>query len=241
MSRPRRNPWSTQSYQQDRRAAGCRHDRPWPASSGALPTIHEYAARTRPQWTPTTDSGNAADHVRQGRSGDLGSVWPACCSFRGRASGIRPGCGRPYRRLPWHRTQEDTLAPLSTVTLREITERDRGVIEELAVTAEQSYYVASVAEAWADAAGQPDGRARHRAVSVRQEPVGFVMISDGITVTNADYLGPYSLGRLTLARRSQGCGYATRALDLGVPHARTRPDARVLITSHGVGPASPRG
>jgi diamine N-acetyltransferase len=133
------------------------------------------------------------------------------------------------------------LAPPSTVTLREITEHDRGAIETLAVTSEQSHYVASVAESLAEAAQHPDARPWYRAVYADQEPVGFVMISDGITVSNPDYLGPYYLWRLIVDERFQGHGYGTRALDLVVAHLRNRPDARVLLTSHVVGPASPRG
>jgi diamine N-acetyltransferase len=133
------------------------------------------------------------------------------------------------------------MDPIATVTLREITELDRAAIEALAVTPAQNHYVSGVAESLAEAAEYPDAAPWYRAVYADEEPVGFVMISDGITVSNPDYLGPYYLWRILVDQRFQGHGYGTRALDLVVAHVRTRPDARVLLTSHVVGPDSPRG
>jgi len=132
------------------------------------------------------------------------------------------------------------VTPAPTVTLREITEQDRVAVEGLAVTPEQGDYVAGVAESLVEAAEHPDAKPWYRAVYADDEPVGFVMISDGITVDDPDYLGPYYLWRLLVDERFQGRGYGTRALDLVVEHLLTRPDARVLLTSHVVGPKSPR-
>jgi diamine N-acetyltransferase len=133
------------------------------------------------------------------------------------------------------------VAGTATVTLREVTEHNRAEVEALGVTSEQSGYVAGVADSMAEALQYPDAQPWYRAVYADETPVGFVMISDGITVSNPDYLGPYYLWRLIVDQRFQGRGYGTRALDLVVDHLRTRPDARVLLTSHVVGPASPRG
>ena len=44
------------------------------------------------------------------------------------------------------------------VSLREITEDNRAAVEALAVTEEQSYYVASVTQSLHDAANYPDAR-----------------------------------------------------------------------------------
>ncbi len=129
--------------------------------------------------------------------------------------------------------------PNATVTLREITPENRSTIEALSVTDEQSEYVAGVADSLVEAAQTPDARPWYRAVYAGDEPVGFVMISDGITVVNPDYLGPYFLWRLLVDRRHQGRGYGSAALQLVVELLRTRPDARVLITSAAPGPASP--
>jgi diamine N-acetyltransferase len=128
---------------------------------------------------------------------------------------------------------------MAVVSLREITEDNRAAVEALAVTEEQSQYVASVAESLVEAAQLPDAKPWYRAVYADDEPVGFVMISDGITVDNPEYVGPYYLWRLLVDHRFQGRGYGTATLDLVVEHVRKRPDARVLLVSHVVGPTSP--
>jgi diamine N-acetyltransferase len=132
-----------------------------------------------------------------------------------------------------------TCAP--SVSLREITPANREAVEALTVTAVQADYVAGVAESLVEAAETPDACPWYRAVYLDDRPVGFVMISDGITVVNPDYLGPYFLWRLLIDQRYQGRGYGSAALSLVVEHVRTRTDARVLITSAGQGPASPIG
>jgi diamine N-acetyltransferase len=131
----------------------------------------------------------------------------------------------------------ESAAPV--VSLREITEDNRAAVEALAVTEEQSFYVASVTKSLQDAEEYPDAKAWYRAVYAGDEPVGFVMISDGITVDDPTYVGPYYLWRLLVDRRFQHRGYGTATLDLIVKHVRTRPDARTFLTSHVVGPTSP--
>ncbi len=73
------------------------------------------------------------------------------------------------------------------------------------------------------------------------EPVGFAMLSDGITVVNPDYLGLYYLWRFLIDRHHQGRGYGSAALRLAVEHVCSRSDARVLITSVEQGLDSPLG
>jgi len=125
------------------------------------------------------------------------------------------------------------------ISLREITAANRAAVEALTVTALQAEYVTGVAESLVEAAETPDACPWHRAVYADEGPVGFVMISDGITVVNPAYLGPYFLWRLLIDHRYQGRGYGSAALRLVVEYVRTRPGARVLITSVGQGPASP--
>ena len=125
------------------------------------------------------------------------------------------------------------------VALREITAENLAAVEALVVTEDQSRYVADVTTSLREAEEYPDAKAWYRAVYAGDEPVGFVMISDGITVDDPSYVGPYYLWRLLVDRRFQGRGYGTAALDLVVEHVRTRPDARTLLVSHVVGPTSP--
>ncbi len=127
------------------------------------------------------------------------------------------------------------------VSLREITPANRAAVEALTVTAVQAEYVTGVAESLVEAAETPDARPWYRALYLDDEPVGFVMISDGITAVNPDYLGPYFLWRLLIDQRYQGRGHGSAALRLVVEHVRARTDARVLITSVGQGPDSPIG
>ena len=125
------------------------------------------------------------------------------------------------------------------VTLREITAANRADVEALAVSPEQTDYVTGVADSLREAGEEPDARPWYRAVYADGTPVGFVMISDGITVENPDYLGPYYLWRLLVDRRYQRRGYGGQVLALVVAELRTRPDASVLLTSVQPGPASP--
>jgi diamine N-acetyltransferase len=129
----------------------------------------------------------------------------------------------------------------ATVALREITSTNRAAVEALTVTGVQSHYVAGVTASLIEAAETPDARPWYRAVYLGDEPVGFVMISDGITVVNPHYLGPYFLWRLLIDQRYQRRGLGSAALRLVIEHVRTRPDARVLLTSVGQGPDSPIG
>jgi diamine N-acetyltransferase len=127
------------------------------------------------------------------------------------------------------------------VSLREITEANRCEVERLAVRPDQEHYVAGIAESLVEAAATPEACPWYRAVYVRSEPAGFVMISDGIPDGYPEHLGPYYLWRLLIDSRRQGQGLGTAALHLVVDYVRTRPDARTLLTSVVPGPASPIG
>ena len=125
------------------------------------------------------------------------------------------------------------------LSLREITEDNRAAVEALAVTHEQDFFVDTVTQSLKDAEDEPAAKPWYRAVYADDEPVGFVMISDGVTIDDPSYVGPYYLWRLLIDRRFQGRGYGIATLDLVVEHVRTRPDARTFLVSHVVGPASP--
>jgi diamine N-acetyltransferase len=109
----------------------------------------------------------------------------------------------------------------------------------LAVTPGQEHYVAGVAESLAEAAATPAACPWYRAVYAGGEPVGFLMLSDGIPDGYPEYLGPYFLWRLLIDARRQGRGLGTAALDLAVDYLHTRPHFETLLTSVVRGPDSP--
>jgi diamine N-acetyltransferase len=127
------------------------------------------------------------------------------------------------------------------ISLREITAANRTEIELLGVTSDQQNHVAGVAESLLEAAATPAACPWFRAVYVGREPVGFVMISDGIPDGYPEYLGPYFLWRLLIDARRQGRGFGMAAVDLVVEYLRTRPNAHTLLTSVVPGPTSPIG
>ncbi|MEP6666315.1 MAG: GNAT family N-acetyltransferase [Nocardioidaceae bacterium] len=127
------------------------------------------------------------------------------------------------------------------VSLRDITDANRPEVELLAVTSDQKNYVDGVVESLLEAADTPAACPWYRAVYVRDEPVGFVMISDGIPAGHPEYLGPYYLWRLLIDARWQGQGFGTAALDLVVDYVRTHPNAHALPTSVVPGLTSPIG
>jgi diamine N-acetyltransferase len=72
------------------------------------------------------------------------------------------------------------------------------------------------------------------------EPVGFVMLSDGAEPTEDEpHPWRYTLWRLLVDARHQGRGYGRAALDLVIDYLGTRPDATELITSAVPGEGSP--
>lgn len=128
------------------------------------------------------------------------------------------------------------------VHLRPVAEENRAAVEAIQDTDEQSDYVTGVAESLVEAAQTPDARPWYRGLYDGETLVGFVMISDGITVQNPLYLGPYYLWRLLVDERYQGRGYGSAAIRLVVDYLRAeRPDATELLTSTARGPASPIG
>ncbi len=128
---------------------------------------------------------------------------------------------------------------MATVTLREITDENRDAVLALRVNDVQSEYVADVAQSLADAIDYPEAKAWYRAIYADDEPVGFVMISDGITDPDPTLLGPYYLWRLLVDERHQGRGYGSAAIDRVVEHVRSRPDGSTLLVSCHPGPATP--
>ena len=133
----------------------------------------------------------------------------------------------------------------ATVHLREITADNRAELEALAVTAAQAGYVDGVSDSLAEAADHPQAAPWSRGVYAGDTPVGFVLLSDGISaedLADPELLGPYFLWRLLIDHRHQGHGYGAAAVRLVVDHLRRhRPDAQELLTSCGRGPGDPYG
>jgi diamine N-acetyltransferase len=122
------------------------------------------------------------------------------------------------------------------VSLRPISESNRGAVEVLRVSPAQTQFVSGVAESLLEAADEPDGRALYWAIYADETPVGFVMISD--EVGSSDYIAHY-LWKLIIDERCQRQGFGTATLDLIVEYFRGRPGVDVLWTSAGQGDGSP--
>ena len=128
---------------------------------------------------------------------------------------------------------------MATVELRDIaTDADRAAVLRLKVAPGQEQFVASVEDSIVDAVKYPEACARYWAVydPDRGEPVGFTMISDGISedVLAADdtLVGPYFLWRLLIDERHQRRGYGTATLDAVVAYVRSRGARTLLVSAH---------
>lgn len=120
----------------------------------------------------------------------------------------------------------------ATVTLREVTAETVLAICALKVAPQQEQFVApnSVSIAQAYFAQEV---AWFRAVYADDVPVGFVMLEDNVASQE------YFLWRFMIDQRYQGHGFGRRALELLIDHVRTRPGAKMLLTSCVPGNGSP--
>jgi len=122
------------------------------------------------------------------------------------------------------------------VSLRPIDDSNREAVEALRVTPAQLQFVSSVTDSLQEAADEPDGRAIYWAVYDDETPVGFVMISDGVSAPG--YI-PHYLWKLLIDERYQRRGFGTATLDRIVEYFRGRPGVEVMWTSAGQGEGSP--
>ena len=122
------------------------------------------------------------------------------------------------------------------VSLRPISGSNRHEVEALRTSPAQEQFVSTVVESLAEAAEEPDGRAKYWAIYDDETPVGFVMISD--EVGSSEYI-PHYLWKLIIDERYQRRGFGTQTLDLIVDYFRDRPRVDVLTTSAGQGEGSP--
>ena len=127
------------------------------------------------------------------------------------------------------------------MTLRVVDPGNRPAVELLRVAADQEDFVDGVTASLREAAAKPHCRPWYRAVYAGAEPVGFVMLADGVPPGTAEIPWRYYLWRMLIDARFQGRGYGRAALDLVVDHVRTRPSAATLVTSIVAGEGSPLG
>ena len=126
------------------------------------------------------------------------------------------------------------------VTLRPVDDENRADLEALAVRPDQTHFVATVAKSYTDAAADPESHPLMWGLYAADEPVGFVMLSDGAEPIEAEPgRWRYGLWRLLVDARHQGRGYGRAALDLVTEYLTTRPDATELYTSAVPGEGSP--
>jgi diamine N-acetyltransferase len=135
----------------------------------------------------------------------------------------------------WLPKVEPGVSPASTVTLREVTADNLFAVLKLsnALTPLQKHMVATNAGSIAEAHYAPS--AWYRAIYADETPVGFLMLHD-----SADGWG-YFLWRLMVATPYQRMGFARRAVELLIEYVKTRPGARTLGVSCGLGLGSPEG
>lgn len=127
------------------------------------------------------------------------------------------------------------------VVLREVTDNNRPLVEDLRVAPDQEGFVDSVRQSLVEAAATPHAKPWYRAVYLSETPVGFVMLGDDVPPGNPHIPWRYYLWRMLIDARYQGRGYGRAALDLVVAYVKTRPGADFLVTSVVAGEGSPLG
>ena len=116
--------------------------------------------------------------------------------------------------------------------MRPVDDGNRERLASLAVRQDQTHFVATVAKSYADAAADPASHPRMWGIYAADEPVGFMLLSDGAEpIEEEPGRWPYGLWRLLIDARHQGRGYGRAALDLLVDYVAGRPGATELYTS----------
>lgn len=122
----------------------------------------------------------------------------------------------------------------AVVTLREVTRENLDEILSLTVTSEQENFIASNAVSIAEAHFYPEVT-WFRAIYADETPVGFVLLDDDSVKSF------YAVWRFMIDARFQRHGFGKRALELVIEYVKTRPKAKVLLTSCVPGEGSPEG
>ena len=132
------------------------------------------------------------------------------------------------------------LADGTPMTLRPVDDGNREALAALAVRPDQTHFVATVTKSYNDAATDPASHPVMWGLFAGDEPVGFVMLSDGAEpIEEEPGRWQYGLWRLLIDARHQRRGYGRAALDLVVGYVRSHPGATELYTSAVPGEGSP--
>jgi diamine N-acetyltransferase len=123
------------------------------------------------------------------------------------------------------------------VTVREITDENRGAVRELRVSPGQELFVTGVADSLDEAAATPHANPWYRAIYAGDAPVGFVMLSWDV-MPAPGIRGPWYLWRLLINERHQRRGYARAALSQVIELIRAA-GATELFTSYQPGDGEP--
>ncbi len=128
------------------------------------------------------------------------------------------------------------IGPEAQISLREVTAETLFAVCQLSntLTEPQKHMVAPNAYSIAEA--HYAKHAWYRAIYADEVPVGFIMLHD-----SAEEEPGYMIWRLMVARPYQGMGFGRRAVNLLIDLMRTRPGAKELLTSCGLGEGSPEG
>jgi diamine N-acetyltransferase len=142
--------------------------------------------------------------------------------------------GAIVRRSPMPDTP--VVGPEAHISLREVTLATLPAVCKLSntLTEPQKRMVASNAYSIAEA--HLAAHAWFRAIYADEVPVGFIMLHD-----SAEGKPGYFIWRLMVGGPYQRMGFGRRAVELLIDYVRTRPGARELLTSCGLGEGSPEG
>lgn len=100
------------------------------------------------------------------------------------------------------------------VTLRELSDANRGDVLALRLAPGQDRFVSSVAESLEEAEEYPRASPWYRAVYAGDEPVGFVMLSWDCVPQPPEVIGPWFLWKLLIDERHQRHGYGREGVRL---------------------------
>jgi diamine N-acetyltransferase len=119
---------------------------------------------------------------------------------------------------------------VSVVTLREVTDENRGAVLAVRVAPTQKRFVGTVVGALTDAQEIPEGKPWYRAIYADDQPVGFVMLSWNVTPEPPRIIGPWFLWKLLVDERHQRRGYGREVVRLIADIVRANGAAELLTS-----------